>query len=58
MKPANQAMQAWALLKPGGVKLHGVTQAINFILMPAIGYGMGLLFFVEQPMRSGHLGEQ
>jgi predicted Na+-dependent transporter len=30
--------------------LHGVTQVINFALMPAIGYGVGLLFFAEQPM--------
>lgn len=38
------------LTQSGDAKLHGVTQAINFILLPAIGYGMGLLFFADQPM--------
>ena len=48
--PMMVTMNLKELLKPGGAKLHGVTQAINFILMPAIGYGMGVLFFAEQPM--------
>lgn len=76
MKPANDAMQAWALalralilpltflmvypmmvgvdlrelLRPGGLRLQGVTLAVNFVLLPAIGYALGLLFFPEQPM--------
>lgn len=38
------------LLAPGGGRLHLLTQGINFVLMPAIGYGVGLLFFADQPM--------
>jgi len=38
------------LLKPGGNKLQTVTLAINFLLMPAVGYGIGLLLFANQPM--------
>ena len=39
-----------AILKPGDGRLQVVTQGINFVLMPALGYGMGLLFFADQPM--------
>ena len=38
------------LLRPGGLRLQGVTLAVNFVLLPAIGYALGLLFFPEQPM--------
>lgn len=38
------------LFKSGGGRLQGTALAINFVLMPAIGYGMGLLFFADQPM--------
>ena len=38
------------LLKPGGNKLQGITLAINFLLMPTFGYGIGLLLFADQPM--------
>jgi len=48
--PMMVTMNVRDLLKPGGNRLQGTTLAINFILMPAIGYGMGLLFFADQPM--------
>jgi len=48
--PMMVTMNVRELFKPGGARLHGVTQGINFIVMPAIGYGAGLLFFVDQPM--------
>ena len=48
--PMMVTMNVKELLKPGGGKLQGTTLAINFILMPAIGYGVGLLFFGDQPM--------
>lgn len=38
------------LLGRGGGGLQATTLVINFVLMPAIGYGAGLLFFPEQPM--------
>ncbi len=38
------------LFKAGGMSLQAVTLLINFIVMPAIGYAAGLLFFAEQPM--------
>lgn len=38
------------LTKSGSARLHGTAQGINFVLMPAIGYGAGLLFFADQPM--------
>lgn len=38
------------MLKPGGRRLHGTALAINFLLVPALGFGLGLLFFPEQPM--------
>lgn len=37
-------------VKPGGNRLQGVTLAINFVRMLAIGCGIGLLFFAEQPL--------
>ncbi len=48
--PMMVTMNMRELFKPGGSKLQGITFAINFLLMPAIGYGMGLLFFDNQPM--------
>ena len=38
-----------ALAAPGGARLQGTALAINFVLMPLIGWAMGLLFFAEQP---------
>ena len=48
--PMMVTMNVRDLLKPGGNRLQGTTLAVNFLLMPAIGYGMGLLFFADQPM--------
>lgn len=48
--PVMVTMNLRELLKPGGARLHGTAQAINFVLMPAIGWGLGLLFFEQQPM--------
>jgi predicted Na+-dependent transporter len=43
-------MNVRELLNSGGKKLQVVTLAINFLLMPAIGYGVGMLFFANKPM--------
>lgn len=48
--PMMVTMNVRDLLKPGNGRLHGVAQGINFILMPAIGYVVGLLCFADQPM--------
>ena len=48
--PMMVTMNVKELLKPGGGTLQGTTLAINFILMPGIGYAAGLLFFADQPM--------
>ena len=48
--PMMVTMNVREIFKPSGAKLHTVTQLINFILMPAIGWGVGLLFFAGQPM--------
>jgi arsenite transporter len=48
--PMMVTMNMRELFNPGGNKLQAVTLAINFLLLPAIGYGMGLLFFADQPM--------
>jgi len=48
--PMMVTMNVKELLKPGGGKLQGTTLLINFVLMPAIGYAAGLLFFADQPM--------
>ncbi len=48
--PMMVTMNLRELVKPGGNRLQGVTLAINFVLMPAIGYGIGLLFFADQPL--------
>lgn len=38
------------LVRPGGARLQGAAQFINFVVMPIIGWGAGLVFFPEQPM--------
>jgi arsenite transporter len=38
------------IMKPGGHRLQGTALAINFVLLPALGFGLGALFFPEQPM--------
>jgi arsenite transporter len=48
--PMMVTMNVRELLNSGGKKLQVVTLAINFLLMPAIGYGVGLLFFANKPM--------
>lgn len=48
--PMMVTMNVRDLFKPGGMKLQVVTLAINFLLMPAIGYSVGLLLFADQPM--------
>lgn len=48
--PMMVTMNMRELFNPGGNKLQGVTLGINFLLMPAIGYGTGLLLFAHQPM--------
>jgi len=48
--PMMVTMNVRDLLNPGGGKLQGITLAINFLLMPAVGYGMGLLLFADYPM--------
>ncbi|WP_144821191.1 arsenic resistance protein [Marinobacter piscensis] len=47
--PMMVTMNLRQLLQPGGGKLLWVTQLLNFILIPAIGYGAGLLFFPDEP---------
>lgn len=48
--PMMVTMNVRELLQPGGNRLQGVTLAINFLLMPAIGYGIGVLLFSDYPM--------
>ena len=38
-----------ALAAPGGQRLQGTVLAINFVLMPFVGWGIGLWFFADQP---------
>lgn len=47
--PMMVTMNLRQLLQPGGGKLLWVTQLLNFILIPALGYGAGLLFFPDEP---------
>lgn len=47
--PMMVTMNLRQLVRQGSGKLLGVTQLINFVLVPAIGYGAGLLFFPDQP---------
>ena len=48
--PMMVTMNFKELFTPGGARLHWVAQGINFVLVPAIGYAMGVLFFSDQPM--------
>ena len=48
--PMMVTMNFKELFTPGGARLHWVAQGINFVLVPAIGYAMGVLFFADQPM--------
>ena len=54
--PMMVAVNIQEVFKPGGGKLQGVTLVINFVLIPLLGYSLGLVFFSEQPlMRLGLL---
>lgn len=48
--PMMVSMDPRELFKPGGTRLQGVALAINFLLMPLVGYGLGQVFFAEQPL--------
>lgn len=43
--PMMVAVNIQEVFKPGGGKLQGVTLAINFVLIPLLGYSLGLVFF-------------
>ncbi len=47
--PMMVTMNLRALAAPGGRRLQGMALAINFLLMPGIGWAVGLLFFADQP---------
>jgi ACR3 family arsenite efflux pump ArsB len=47
--PMMVTMNLRALAAPGGGRLQGTALAINFVLMPLIGWGLGVLFFADQP---------
>lgn len=47
--PMMVTMNLRALAAPGGGRLQGTALAINFLLMPLVGWGAGLLFFADQP---------
>ena len=47
--PVMVTMNLRALTAPGGAQLQGVALVINFIVMPAVGWAAGALFFTDQP---------
>jgi len=47
--PMMVTMNLRQLVRRGSGKLLWVTQLINFVVVPAIGYAAGLLFFPDQP---------
>lgn len=47
--PTMVTMNLRALASPGGTRLQGAALAINFVFMPLLGWGLGLLFFADQP---------
>jgi ACR3 family arsenite efflux pump ArsB len=47
--PMMVSMNLRARAAPGGARLQGAALAINFVLMPLVGWGAGLLFFPGQP---------
>ncbi|MBL8345117.1 MAG: arsenic resistance protein [Rubrivivax sp.] len=47
--PMMVTMNLRALAAGGSGRLQGTALAINFVLMPLIGWGVGLWFFAEQP---------
>lgn len=47
--PMMVTLQFQTLLEKGNVKLHLVTQLINFVLFPAVAFVLGYLFFQDEP---------
>lgn len=47
--PMMVTMNLRSLTAPGDQRLQATVLAINFLLMPIVGWGMGLLFFADQP---------
>lgn len=47
--PMMVTMNLKALSSPGGARVQGAALFINFVVMPAVGWGAGLLFFADQP---------
>lgn len=47
--PIMVTLNLQALAAPGGARLQGTALGLNFVLMPLLGWGAGLLFFPEQP---------
>lgn len=48
--PMMVAVNIKEVFKRGGTKLQLVSLAINFIIIPLLGYSLGLLFFSDQPL--------
>ena len=46
--PMMVAVNVKELFKSGGIKLQGAALLINFVLVPLLGYGLGLVFFADQ----------
>lgn len=47
--PMMVTMNLKALAAPGSSRLQGMALAINFVVMPLVGWGAGLLFFADRP---------
>ena len=48
--PMMVTMNVKELFKPGGARVQIAALLMNFILIPILGYGLGLLFFADQPL--------
>ncbi len=48
--PMMVAVNVKELFKSGGIKLQGAALLINFVLVPLMGYALGLVFFADQPL--------
>lgn len=48
--PMMVTMNVHELLRKGGTKLQGTALAINFVLIPALGFVIGWVFFKDQPL--------
>jgi ACR3 family arsenite efflux pump ArsB len=47
--PMTVSLNLKALRSAGSNRLQGTALALNFVLMPLLGWGAGLLFFADQP---------